>query len=444
MISPQSKSKSSPRVGFLVAFGPEIRAFDHSGLTSELQKRGISTVLFSREPDPATPAIFFNAEKEPPPIPKIRHLARRARERWLQKQGFEKWHHYLPGPVDSARNLRKPKSLPQILPEFLSTVERCVGQWFGVSRSWKTRFEEQRISSIVVSALNPIVLPAIQAAKSLDIGVHLILNSWKDLYTNPHLHLWPDRIHVWTEAQLQLLRVTNPRFPNDRIQVSGSLHLAALQAAELQSRASFFSAAGLDPSRPFICYSAASPRAVKQEERIVELCLKALGTKTSSKPQILLRLNPMESGERFSTLVQQYPKDLVIQRPEWTWESERDWCSPTRSDASVWRSTIHHSSGNLSIPSTTTVEFRAFGRAVGNICFDPEPLRSDRESIRRYWDAPFYRDIREKEGIHPIESTNEIASILEALVLHKGGTKCHSETHSTTINDICQCIEEVA
>ena len=58
---------------------------------------------------------------------------------------------------------------------------------------------------------------------------------------------------------------------------------------------------GLTPNRAFICYTAASPNAVRNEELIIAELLKAIKDgKILGNPQLLLRLNPMESGERFS------------------------------------------------------------------------------------------------------------------------------------------------
>src|SRR4029077_3742029 len=152
--------------------------------------------------------------------------------------------------------------------------------------------------------------------------------------------------------------------------------------------------AGIDPSRPYISYTAAAPAAVEHEELVVEALAKAICDGVLPRyPQILLRLNPMEDGSRFAGLAAKYPF-VVIQKPMWEWDPANDWNCPLAEDSEMWVGTVLHAALNVSIPSTVTLEFAGPEKPVVNVCFDlPQPLSAER-SCRRFWDAPFYTEAK--------------------------------------------------
>ena len=70
-----------------------------------------------------------------------------------------------------------------------------------------------------------------------------------------------------------------------------------LNVRKVMNREEFCDKAGIDPSRPYISYTAASPAAVEHEELAVEALAKAICDGVLPRyAQILLRLNPMEGG----------------------------------------------------------------------------------------------------------------------------------------------------
>src|SRR5690606_31617397 len=100
--------------------------------------------------------------------------------------------------------------------------------------------------------------------------------------------------------------------------------------------------------------------------------------------------NPMEDGERFENLAVGFPH-LTIQKPNWEFSAERDWCAPFEDDNEIWASTIEYSEFNISIPSTVSLEFLYFKKRIVNVCFDKKNECS--WEIQRFWDAEFYQSI---------------------------------------------------
>ena len=86
--------------------------------------------------------------------------------------------------------------------------------------------------------------------------------------------------------------------------------------------------------------------------------------------------------------------NLVIQKPEWEWMPEQDWCCPLPSDVPTWVFIVSNSLMNVSISSTVTLEFARLDRPVINVCFDLPVALEPTLSNKRFWDADFYSDVR--------------------------------------------------
>ena len=79
------------------------------------------------------------------------------------------------------------------------------------------------------------------------------------------------------------------------------------------------------------------------EEGIIKEIIRIIHSEIPSHPQLLIRCNPMESGERFNFCKDD--TDVVIQRPNWEWSPECSWNAPLKQDVSSWISTVFHSAG---------------------------------------------------------------------------------------------------
>ena len=172
----------------------------------------------------------------------------------------------------------------------------------------------------------------------------------------------PDRLIVSSKDAARNVVLMNPRLKPDTVLVSESLHLEPFsRPSRIMGRVELCEALGLNPARPYVCYTAASPAAVVKEDRIVSFLLAAVADGSiRGNPQIVLRLNPMEDGSRFDTLRSLYPS-LVVQKPQWEWQRDIDWCCPLESDITTWVGTVAHAALNVSVPSTVSLEFAALG-----------------------------------------------------------------------------------
>lgn len=341
--------------------------------------------------------------------------------------------------------------------ELLTKWERSV-VWFhkieqtwsalrGAPREWTRLLRALDIDCLVASSYaSERTLPALQAAASLGIKTVIVANSWKDVYSKPRVPVMPDRLAVWGESVMEDLAAANPYLRSDTLAVAGSLHLERfLHARQVVGREEFCAKVGLDPGRPFVCYTAAAPAAVRNEGHILECLLEAAASgELPGRPQLLLRTNPMEDGSRFQDLAARY-RDLIIQRPSWEWDAERDWNCALPEDTDLWVATAFHAALNVSISSTVTLEFAALGRPVVNVCFDlPAPLSAEL-SNRRFWDAEFYREVRQS-GYAQAAFTREdlLRLVAEALRSGKPGADPRALIpHREPVEAVASLVEQV-
>jgi hypothetical protein len=421
-------------IALLVAYGPEVKAFVHSGLAERLSKDYKVTII-ARLPHSAVFAgleycdvVQMPAGEEARLLGKLRSWGLRTQVQWLQKRGRKHWVHYLPknGATPSGGAMSSLSSAikgNRLVARSVSVIERSWGRAFGSHDAWRTFLLARNIDCLITSAFSgTYVLPALQTASNLGIQTVVATNSWKDVYTTTKVAVVPTRLIVWTDQAARDVCEMNPHLDRNRVRVAETLHLQLFHnPPPLMSREELCTSLGLDPGRPYICYSAAAPTAVLNEELIVEAILRVLNQGDPGRnAQLLLRMNPMEDGSRWKPVQERHP-ELVLQKPRWEWIREVDWCCALREDVSVWLAMVHHAAGNISIASTVTLEFAAFGRPVLNVCFDLPSSQPERLSNRRFWDADFYRDIRDHNLASPIFRQEELQELLVQLLSKKNG-----------------------
>lgn len=311
-------------IAVLIAYGPEYRAFIQSGLIDRLLERW-RVVLYSARPVSALSPNSSVAAKPFPEQDLCRHFLSSVKSysplahQWL--------HQNVSGPI-----------------------------------AWRRALLRDEVAALLTATYSGLrIQPAVRAANSLKLPVHAVLNSWKDSYKNPRLAATFESIGVFDRDTEYDLAFANHWYDRRRIYPIGSLHLDAFLRAEPLPRNEFCSLAGLDPRRPFWCYSAAEPGVDLGEPAALQDLAMAM-RKLLPRTQLLVRLNPRDTHERFRGI-----PGIVLQRPDWEVEMSADWNLPLDDDLRVWRSTVEYAEGNLSARSTVSAEFASLGKPVVNL-----------------------------------------------------------------------------
>lgn len=452
-------------VAILIAFGPEVRSFIYSGLARNLISKH-NVIIFSLLTDSQAFArlpqeikvIKLPLAGESSFLVRFRHLLQFIHGLWLPKLGGTKWDHYLTNEKKyyAKRLIRRYQQVftNKWSMQVLSAMENILGKTIGTHKNWQKLLVENQVDLVISAGYDDRTLPALQTARNLGKKTMIIPNSWKDIYFLPHLHFVPTKLLLWSNANADAYLRYNPWIDRGTLGTVGSLHLSHfLTQPKIMPPAEFFARTGLNPQRPFICYSAAAPAAVRNEESIVSEILSAITEqRITARPQLLLRLNPMEDGSRFAPLTQAFPEDLTLQKPIWEWRPDLDWCCSLEEDVVLWVSTVRYAALNISIPSTVTLEFLAFHKPVINVCYEAGAPGEPGKSSRRFWDSDFYGEIRQEKNVLPAFSPEELLQTLESLMHEAGGgedlpgeddrTRYAWERHDT-VAEIAASIQEI-
>ena len=287
-------------LGVLIAYGAEIRSFIYSGLMEELLS-SYKITLFSHCPNLKYYYQHIPSEVEiiPLPMPLEPYILRKWRRfsgllhaLWVEKQGTKRWRYTIKEKTNHGFYKELRSSLIHSLAgarmaQAAFIMEKTLGRVLGTSATWKTLFQDFQIDAIVsMSFFSERALPALQTATNLGLKTIVFMHSWKEPYKNPHLSLIPTRTLVWSPLHVEKLVHFNPWIESRRINTVGSLHLEPfISLSKLMPEDIFYSKTGLDPTRPFICYTAADPRTALHEENIIQWVLEAIANKQFS-PQL--------------------------------------------------------------------------------------------------------------------------------------------------------------
>lgn len=435
----------------LFAYGPEVRAFVHSGLLDALSERYSVTCVTANPSSDAFRTLDrkcvcgLPSEGQNRTTRHLRSVVVAAHDAWLQRQGRTRWKHYLPvhqrRPETGLLRRAALGAVGMMGPiRAIAALEQAVARRVATDAGWAKLLTERSIDCVLVAHHSSArTLPALQTAIRLRIPTAVLMNSWKDVYSQPYVHVPPTRMGVWSEAVARDLLEANPHVRASTVAVTGSLHLEPFRNhRNLLERGEFCSVAGLDPKRPFVCYTAAAPAAIRNEELVVDRLARGLH---GHGVQVLLRPNPMETGDRFVGVVQRH-ENLVVGRPDWEWDATLDWCCARDSDTRRWVSTVFHAAGNVSVASTVTNEFAAAGRPVVNVCFDLPEAVSPRESARRFWEAEFYAEAREQRRSTPVWSVEEMLTEVQRMLRSSTFPSGSPEAVPSAVENAIRMIDE--
>lgn len=359
------------RPALLIAYGPEARAFFHSGLHESFIEAGMTPVIFASQPLPeaiASPraGVPWPGAAEPAVLHRLRALSRRAQGR-------------------GAAGL----------------AERLAASYGGGTTAWKRALSDARVDAVICASQDSArTLPALQTAANAGLPTVVFENSWKDVHRRAYAPAAPTAMGFTTQSSLEAYARVNGR-PRE-FEVCGSLHVSALARAGCIERSDFCRRLGLDPARPIVCYSTARTGVVEEELGWVQRLWRRFQQIGFVRPQLLVRTNPMDEFDAFGGLGQY--SDSALLKPRWEWNPSSDWCCPLQEDALMWASAIRHSAVNVSVASMVTLEFAAFGRPVINPVFAAR--------AKELFDSSFYGEARQNGWAQPAASLSELEDLI--------------------------------
>ena len=231
----------------------------------------------------------------------------------------------------------------------------------------------------------------IEAANALGIPTAVMIRSRDNLAAKIQ-HL-PDAgaYLVWSKATRRFLIHMYPEVPVERVHVVGSPQFDHhLDTSYRLDRRAFFCLVGLDPARPLIVYSMATPGLIEHEVAIAQHLADAAHRGAFVRgAQVLVRGHPRMFGSSLRPLHQEYPEARSYPSP-----GRAPYGSPSHEaevvrhileDEPVHLATLAHQDVQVNVCGTMTIDSAILDKPTVNIYYDLVPGVPSGLSVRQVY-----------------------------------------------------------
>jgi len=279
----------------------------------------------------------------------------------------------------------------------------------GLAQVWRTQFADklcghsivqvyrqrlQEVGTKLVAGFSPEgnrEMALIEAARTLGLPTVLMIRSRDNLSAKiPHLPE-ADAYFVWSDITRSFFLHMYPEVNPDHVIVTGSPQFDRhLDPAYRLKREAFFSLMGLDPNRPLIVYTMATPGLDDHEIEIAQhLADAAHAGRFSGRAQLLVRGHPRMFGSNIKLLHQEYPEARSYPQPTKAAyrspEHEAQVVQLILEDEPVHLATLAYQDVQVNVCGTMTIDSAILDKPTVNVCYDLVEGLPPGLSVRRYY-----------------------------------------------------------
>jgi hypothetical protein len=253
-------------------------------------------------------------------------------------------------------------------------------------------------------------------ANRIGISTFFLVGSWKDLYINDFIPFdFLEGIFVWSEQMKSSYLDHMHYLDRKKVIVSGNPTFDLLKTAKAKLDRQYYSVKyGIPLEATWLLYTMMPPGLVNDEIQTIILSANHILKSFNSKELVLIvRRNPNHSADDFVEI--ELPDNLIIADHYCTYDKQKDMLVQTSEGESEWIDLLNHCAGNLSVPSTVSLEFLTLNKPVLNIGYGPDGNPDER--IRQHFKAGFYRPILENNLVMKVYYIEDLMESIEQLIL---------------------------
>lgn len=313
---------------------------------------------------------------------------------------------------DGRRGLAAPRRA-----EFASALRRhaVADQYRVLLKRWDARLV------VAFSLEGPREMVLMEAANSAGLTTAVMIRSRDNLAAKIQ-HLPEAAAYlVWSEVTRGFLHRIYPEISAERVHVTGSPQFDRhLDPAYRLGREEFFRRVGLDPGRPLVVYTCATPGLIPHEIDIVQALADAVAAgklrRGHTRAQLLVRGHPRGFGSSVP-LLRQPRQDVVVFPPPGTAEyrSDAHEAQVVRlilKDEPVHLATLAYQDVQVNVSGTMTVDSAILDKPVVNIYFDLPAGVPAGLSVRRFYQRSDYRPIVDSGGVRLAHSLQQCVELI--------------------------------
>lgn len=257
------------------------------------------------------------------------------------------------------------------------------------------------------------LVPAIEAAKKLNIKTVTAIYSWDNL-PKARLPLRPNSYIVWSAYMKMELHKFYPEIPLQAIEITGTPQFEFYSdESRIWSREDFCARFNLDSTKKFICYSGDDEVTSPYDPSYLnDLAEAVAGMDEAIRPQIIFRRCPVDFSNRFDSVLATYKTIITSINPLWQTDNNNEWTQyyPMPGDIDLLVNLAHHCELAVNIGSTIAHDFATVSKPTCYINYD--------QVFAKGWSVKVlyrYEHFRSMAGLSPviwIRSKKEIRNII--------------------------------
>ena len=261
-----------------------------------------------------------------------------------------------------------------------------------LASEYRRRFDELKQDSVAAfSVEGSREMLLVEAANDAGVPTAVMIRSRDNLSAKiPHLP-YASLYLVWSEVTRNFLLHMYPEIEPERVVVTGSPQFDRhLDPSFRLSRDEFFLRIGLNPDRPLIVYTMATPGLIDHESAIVQhLADAAHAGKFTRNAQLLVRGHPRMFGSDINLLQTEYPEARAYPAakaaPYRSPEHEADVVRLILEDEPVHLATVAYQDVQVNVCGTMTIDSAIHDKPTVNIYYDLVEGIPSGLSVRRFY-----------------------------------------------------------
>jgi hypothetical protein len=251
----------------------------------------------------------------------------------------------------------------------------------------------------------------LKVAHRMGITTAGFIFSWDNLTSRSRIFVPYDHWFVWHDGMKRQILEIYPQILANNVHLTGTPQFDYHFKPEFDlGRAELCRRIGIDPSRPFVLYTAGIAHHFLEEHRHVELVIDLLREfNLPQLPQLVVRTNIKDTSPEMEALAARGLDGVVFPRPLW----DEDSLTPREDDLALYSSLLRHCVLGVNAASTVSLELLMLDKPVINLDFDPPG--SDLpwcRGYRRHILFDHYRPVAEGAAVMVARSSRDMAAML--------------------------------
>ncbi len=397
----------------------EIKKYIHSGFAAELSKDfNITWLALNKNSadfdayfkNTGFPLVYFEEAAFKKASLKIEQYNLAIRKNWIINQGLGTFHNH--SKVKS-RNWKTALIGNSLLKRVIEkqTLREVKNAYFNAPIA--NIYENHRIELLFTTGFaSCFAKSTVITAQQLNISVHYLVNSWKDLFINNFLPFQGLKgLYVWSETMKHDYLKQIPYLKDEPIVISGNPTFDVLIDAMPTKERSFYAEKyQLSISAKWLLYTMMPVGLTTDEiETIRYTAEELLRVFPKEEIMILVRKNPTHETDDFLAL--DLPENVRIAEHFCSFDKVNDMIVQSPTGEQEWLDLLQHCEMNLSVPSTVSLEFMTLSKPVLNIAYNASGKQDER--IIQFFEAGFYRLLFETKSVINIRNSNDLIDFLQ-------------------------------